>query len=293
MYPAESLSKSKDNIDSVVGGVADMAWLNMGNWTGRFLLSEVVTLPFFNLLSGKINGKTVSAGVVNSHIIQELYDTFPEIQAEYSSMKLLFIHTSDPYFIASTKKPIRNMEDFKGTKIRAYGRYPTEMFKLLGGSPLSLAMPDVYDAASKGVIDAMGTPWAPISTFRLYEVYKYWTNVGTDVSLFSVVMNKDVWNSLPKDIQDSIMSVSGMYGAEFAGDSGWGEEVTSETLALIEKSGYKMGKVELDAGELDRWKQIAGKPLWNLWLSEMQAKNLPGQKIMDALLKLQDKYKLQ
>jgi TRAP-type C4-dicarboxylate transport system substrate-binding protein len=290
MYPAESLAKSMDNIEAIVGGIADMGWLNLGNWTGRFPLTEVKTLPFLCLNSGKLDGKTVSGGSINSRILQELYEKFPEIQAEYKEMKILFLHTSDPFTLFTTKKPVRNMADLSGMKVRAFGKSPTEMWKLLGASPVNMPMPDVYDAGQKGVIDGVGTAWAAGATYKFYEAFRYCHNFGTDTSAFAIAMNKDKWNSIPPDVQNAIMSVSGVKGAQFAGDTGWGVEVMKEYLAAAEKAGKPVELVDLDAGEYGKWQQTAGKPIWDKWLVEMKAKGVDGQKLLDAALELLKKY---
>jgi TRAP-type transport system periplasmic protein len=291
MYPAESLAKSADNIQAVTGGVADMAWLNLGNWTGRFPLTEVMNLPFIGLNSGKIEGRTLSAAGVNSHIIEQIYEETPEIQAEWSTMKVLFIHAGDMVFPGMSKKQVRTVADAKGLKIRISGKYPNLMWQAMGASPLAMPMPEVYDSLQKGVIDAVGLPWSAIITQKLQEVLKNYTDINTDMALFAVVMNKDKWNSLPKDVQDGLMSVSGVTGAEFAGESGWGSDVKDEALAAIKQQGLDIQKVSLDAGEYDKWFALGSKPMWDKWAAEMASKNLPGQAILDKTLALEAKYK--
>jgi len=290
MYAAESLAKSTENVQATIGGVADISWTIMGFYAGRYPLSSVMALPFLSLGSGHVNGKVVSGGLVNSHIIQELYETVPEIQAEWKDLKVLYLNCTDPYLLM-TKKPVKNLSDLSGLKIRELGGYPSDFWKALGASPLLRGMPEIYDAASKGVIDGANLPWSAVATYKFYEVLKYYTEAPTMASPQMVIMNKDTWNSLPKDIQDQIMSVSGIWGAEFAGDTGWGNEVKDLTLDQMQKAGFKMESVPLDAGELDKWKALGGKPIWDKWVAEMNGKGLAGQKVLDATLKLLDKYK--
>jgi TRAP-type C4-dicarboxylate transport system substrate-binding protein len=291
MYPAESLFKAREAFEATRGGVTDINWTIMGYYTGRFPLTSVMALPFLNVASGHINGKLRSGGAVNSHIMQELYETLPEIQAEWKDVKVLMLNCTDPYLIFTAKKPVRNENDLKGLKIRELGGPPSEMWKLLGATPVLLGMPDVYVSASKGVIDGANIPWAAIATFKMYEVFKYWTDVATAASPQMTIMNLDKWNSLPKDVQEQIMSVSGIHGAEFAGDGGWGFEVRDEILASAEKAGRKMEKVALDKGEYEKWVEIAGKPIWNNWVKDMKAKGFDGQKVLDKTLELLKKYK--
>lgn len=206
-------------------------------------------------------------------------------------MKILFLHTSDTHFLITNKKQVRNLDDIKGMKIRVIGKYPTEMWKTLGASPLLLAAPDTYDAAQKGVIDGMAVNWGLIATFRFNEVCKYWTDAGVYTNIFAMAMNKEKWNSLSPDIQQAIMSVSGVGGAEFGGEQSSGAGVKDDVAAAMNKTGKIMQKVDLEVGEYDKWKSIAGKPLWGKWIEEMKSKGLNGQKAYDELLKLIEKYK--
>jgi len=291
MYPGQSLCKAKEVLEATAGGVCDIGWLCMGFYPGRFPLSSVISLPFLNLsTAGKIDGRTLSPGAVNSRIFQELYETFPKIQAEFSGVKVLFLHSSEP-FPLFTNKPVRNMADLKGMKIRSLTGPESEMWKLLGASPILIPIPGVYEAAERGVIDGVSISLSAFLGYRLYEVFDYWIDVGTCVTRFGVIMNLDKWNSLPPDIQKAIMSVSGMYGAEFAGESAWGFEVAEKTIAKVQEEGQTLEKISLEPGEFERWREIAGKPLWDKWVAQMEVKGLPGQKILDETLRLIEKYK--
>lgn len=279
-YPAQSLAKATEMVTAIEGGIADMAWSPLGYFTGRFPLSTVITLPFMALDSAE----------KNSHVLQELYETTPEMQKEFSSVKVLFFHTSSPYFIATSKPPVRNLDDLKGLKLRIMGAYPIKASKLLGLSPLFMPMPGVYEAGEKGVLDGAALPWAATATFNLFEVFHYWTDVDLWIAHFIYMMNLDKWNSLPPDIQKAIMSVSGMNGAGWGGNAAFGPDVQDDTMAKVRQAGQKFERVSLDPGELEKWKKIAGEPIWDEWVREMEKKGLPGQKVFDQARRLMKKY---
>ena len=134
-------------------------------------------------------------------------------------------------------------------------------------------------------------PWAAVATFRLYEVFNYWTDVNTWLATFFVIMNKDKWESLSPDIQKGIMSVSGVAGAEFGGRSGWGPDIYEDVEAKLKQTGKKMERITMDAGELEKWKKLAGEPVWDAWADRMEKKGLPGKKTLGDALKLIEKYK--
>ena len=146
---------------------------------------------------------------------------------------------SSPNLLVS-KKQVRTLEDFKGLKVRVLGGPPTEMAKALGAVPTLIPMPDVYQSLDKGVVDGAAAPWEAVQGFRLYEVAKNYTIAPFYVAYFSVCANKQKWQSLPKDVRDAIMSVSGLPGAKF-----WGKNFfdTAEE-GVIERA--KAGNYELN-----------------------------------------------
>jgi TRAP-type C4-dicarboxylate transport system substrate-binding protein len=140
----------------------------------------------------------------------------------------------------TNKKQIKTMDDFKGLKVRVLGGPPTEMAKALGAVPALIPMPDMYQALDKGVVDAGAVPWEAVHGFRLYEVAKYYTIAPFYVAYFSLCANRQKMESLPKDVRDAIMSVSGLEGSKF-----WGKNFfDSAEGGVIEKA--KAGNYEIN-----------------------------------------------
>lgn len=276
-YPAQSLAAANQNFTAIEGGIADMGWVQLSYHTGRFPLTEVMGLPFIGLPSA----------ADNSVVLQQLYEQTPAIQKHFSTVKVLFLHCTEPYMLL-TKKPVQTMEDLKGMKIRTLGAIPAKMWVSLGAVPLFLTMPETYEAAEKGVISGAHLAWATTSVTRAGEVLPYWTNFGTTIDVFAVLMNLDTWNELPKDVQEQIMSVSGQKGAYFAGDSAWGPGIKDMVYESLEKNGYKFQQVDLLPGELEKMQAAAKDPLWEEWVLGMEKKKLPGREVLNKTLELLD-----
>ena len=109
----------------------------------------------------------------------------------------------------------------KGLKLRGTGRLG-DIVKALGGTPIPIATPDLYDSLKRGVIEGALLPFETLKGFKTGEVQKYVTaswKVGSAYA-FYVVMNKDKWNSLPPDVQKVITDFS----TEFTAKVGSGME---------------------------------------------------------------------
>jgi TRAP-type C4-dicarboxylate transport system substrate-binding protein len=263
VFPSQTLVKGIDMWKGVRTGIADMGWCVQGYWPDQTPLSDSISLPFLPI-------KTAEQG---SEVLWKVYEKFPSMQKEYGEIQPIVLHTTSPNFLLTSKKQVKTLEDVKGLKLRTLGGPPIEMAKALGAVPTLIPMPDVYQSLDKGVVDGAVAPWEAIHGFRLYEVVKYYTMVPMYASYFSVCTNKAKWDSLPKDVRDQIMSVSGLAGAKF-----WGKNFfdTAEQ-GVIERA--KAGNFELNTyvlppDEVARWSKVAGAPLWEEWIKKMESKGL-------------------
>jgi TRAP-type transport system periplasmic protein len=267
IYPSQTLAKAADNWKAVKSGVADICWCDHGQWTDMTPLAEVIILPMIPITSAE----------KGSEVLQKLYEKFPSIQREFDDVKVLFLFTTDPVTLYTTKKQIKTMEDMKGLKIRIGGGPRSEQIRRLGGLPIQLSMPEVYVALDNGVVDGAGTPWEAILSFRFYDIAKYYTLAPLSVSHLSLSMNKAKWNSLPKDIQDQIMSVSGLEGSKAHARATF-DQARDKVVEII-KSGKATGTIyKIPPDELARWTKIAGEPIWQDWVKRMEAKGHPEAK---------------
>lgn len=261
IYPNQTLTKGPDTWNAVKSGVADIGWCFHGYWPDMTPLSDVITLP-------SLPFSTAEKG---SEALWKLYEKMPAVQREYRDVKVLMLWTSNPYILITTKKQVKTVEDLKGMKIRVTGGPPTAQMRALGAVPTLIPMPDNYMALDKGTIDGMGAPWEAIHGFRLYEVVKNYTILPLSAVYFSMSMNKQKWDSLPKDVQNAMMSVSGLEGSKQFG-KGFFDEAEAGVMERIKAGKHTMNRYVVPPAELERFRKVAGEPLWSEWVKTMQAK---------------------
>ena len=188
-------------------GIVDIGWCFQGYWPDQTPLADVISLPCLPI-------KTAEQG---SEVLWKLYEKFPAIQKEFSDVVPLTLWTSHPYFLLTSKKQVKTLEDLKGLKIRVTGGPPTDQMKALGAVPTLMPMPDIYQALDKGVVDGMGAPWEAILASGSMRSRSTIPWSALSAVYFSVCANKQKWESLPKDVRDQIMSVSGLRRREILG----------------------------------------------------------------------------
>ena len=120
-------------------------------------------------------------------------------------VKVLGRWLSNMPFYIWVNNPVSKLSDLRGLKLRGGGICYDPFFKALGITPVQVPPPDVYSALQRHVIDGFGWPMQGVSDYGWTEITKYCIdhpfyhhNNGL------IIMNLDKWNSLPKDIQNSL-----------------------------------------------------------------------------------------
>ncbi|UCE33720.1 MAG: TRAP transporter substrate-binding protein [Deltaproteobacteria bacterium] len=278
-YFGGTLVKGMDAWNAAKTGVADMAWCAMGYWPGMAPLTEIMQLPFVPFKNAQ----------QASGILRKLYTKFPEFQKEYEEVHVLVNYTAGLYRLLTTKKQVKTLEDMKGLKIRALGGPQTDAMKALGAVPTLVPFTETYLAMQKGVLDGTLTPIGACEIFNFHEVGKYMTHVIIATAPFAIIMNKDKWNSLSPDIQKAIDSECGYDACRWLGkhySDALDDAGLKEMDEYAAKTGHRLIDYTLTPEELARWQEVGGKPLWDAWVKRVTAKGLPGQAVLDELLRL-------
>lgn len=100
-----------------------------------------------------------------------------------------------------TKFPVNSLADIKGKKIRIFAKAQADYIAALGGTAVSLPIPDVYSALERGVIDGAITGPEIASGFKYNEVIGYVTDLLLGPGAGYVVVSDKAWRGLPPDIR--------------------------------------------------------------------------------------------
>jgi len=107
--------------------------------------------------------------------------------------------------ITSSVKPIHNVSDLAGLKIRVSpGKIRVDTFTSLGASPTPIALNELYTSLQTHVVDAEENPLLLIEQQKFYEVQKFVSLSNHIWSGYWTLFNQDVWNKIPKDLQSII-----------------------------------------------------------------------------------------
>ena len=186
-FPGGTLLNPVKMYVGVTTGIADIGFSHIGYTRGRFPVTETLDVP---------NG--YPSGYIATQVSNDFYEKYHP--KEWKDVEVLYLTTSPPLVILTGTKKISNLEEMAGVKIRATGQM-AEVIKALGGVPVPLAMPDVYEAMKRGVLEGVTCDLSPLVAWRFVEVVKYITaawQLGTTYTFYFVI-NKRKWNKLSDD----------------------------------------------------------------------------------------------
>ncbi len=195
---------------------------------------------------------------------------------EYKGVKLLGVFTHGPGQMF-TKRPVHNINDVQGLKIRTGGGVAEAVAKALGTSAFVKPAPESYELLKSGVADGVFFPMESIISFKLDTVLEQATLFpgGMYSSAFGFFMNEEKWNKLPKQDQDAIDKISGEWIARHAGQS-W-DEADKKGLEVLKKSGVKI--VNADPAFVAEVKKRSA-PIIEDWVQKASAKGVDAAKIL-------------
>jgi len=163
----------------------------------------------------------------------------------------------DPMHVISTK-PIRKYEDFDGLKINAAAMV-AKPFVDAGAVTVVLPVEEFYMSAKTGIVDAL--IWAGSKesyTNNWHEVYPYFlANAIVGGCQTDWLANKEMWDSLPSDIQDIITYGFSSYCMRTLTYYYQGEPECWEYFTVTKLSPEDMAKIR--ESEMEYWDELGEK----------------------------------
>jgi len=267
-FPGGTLTKAQQCYDGVVESLSDIGFSVLAYTRGRFPLISAVDLPL-----------GYHSGVVATEVINRVYQKFQP--KEFNDVKVMYLHAHGPGLVHTKGKAVRKLEDMQGLKFRAHGTSAL-VVQALGGTPVPKPMPETYEMLQKGVVDGALYPMESNKGWKLGEVTNYMTAAfdSAYTTSFFVVMNKDKWESLPADVQQTIEAIN----AEWAVKHGEAWD-TSDMLGMkyfLSQGGEIIG---LDEKEQARWKKAVA-PIISEYVVDAKKKGIDNaQEVVDYIVK--------
>ena len=272
-FPAEQAGKALQLLDLVKSGAVDMADVSTG-----YISSDKAPLLGVWEIPGAASSACKAAqgirplGAPGGLIYQS--DLAP------NNIRILTYLAYPPYGPAASGKPIRSVDDLKGMKMRSAGGLMERTVGKLGGAPVKLPSPEIFQALQRGTLDTVLFSFLSVKQYDLASVAKYGAtgySLGTPGTL--VVINERKFKSLPADVQKALED------AGLKGEQSWCNYVDNNELKI---------KAELEAKgmQIYTWSAADKAKLDELladvtteWAKSLDQRGKPGTKVLEAFKK--------
>lgn len=164
-----------------------------------------------------------------------------------------------------TKKAIASVDDLEGLKMRAYSPTTSRLAILLKASPTTVQTPEIPQAFSTGIIDAMVTSPATGVSSQAWDFVDHYTDTQAWIPKNMVIVNARAFKRLPNGVQKALLDA-----AAKAESRGWQmarEETAAKTTTLKEKGMM----VATPTDQLKKGLQTIGKTMSEEWAKEADA----------------------
>lgn len=200
IYPAGQLGKGeREMTEGVQQGAIDLLVTSTGPMGGFSPSINILDFPFLFRDYQHVDS------VLDGPIGRRLLDDF-----EKADLKGLAFWENGFRHLTNSKKPVKNVEDAKGLKIRTMeNKVHLAAWKAAGLNPTPMAWGEVFTALQQRVIDGQENPVAVIHSTKLWEAgQKYFSFTAHVYSPALLLMNKRLFESMPKEDQDLFLKTA-------------------------------------------------------------------------------------
>lgn len=255
--------------DALMKGVADMGTVLPAYTPGQFPLLTIAEYPHWWFL-----------GMIGSKVVNEAVANFKP--AELNNVKVLYLYATAPLGLG-TLKPVSTVNDLKGLKVRSTG-ISAALMRALGATPVSMPRSQAYEAMRKGVVDSILSTGETLLGFREFEIVKAFQPWRFYCTIMFQAMSLKTWNSLPREVQNTIEKVSKEYALIEA--VAWDH---SDVMGLDYAKEKGVVINPWTRAELSKVRETTDRVLKE-YVAETKAKGLPAQEFLDEIQGLTEKY---
>lgn len=273
----EALLPGGETLQGVADGRAEMGYIADAYYPAELPLTNVAGLPFLT-----------HSPEAQGHAFADLYEENEDFRAEWENQGVHVLTWAPvPPNVVAIKEEPSSLEDFAGQQVRAIG-YSGPAFEMAGMNPIALSQGEVYEALQRGVLDGTSGGSLDILIDRDYqEVAPHFVDLNSgNYAVTMNVINKNLWDDMPEDIQEIINEVSAEYMDTYIEVLASHEEDACD--ALLEAGGTA---TILPESEIADWQEQASAQVLEQWLSDAESNSAAdAQAFYDSYVELLEQY---
>jgi len=269
-FPSEQLGKAKDMAQLTVAGVADLSYVVPSYSSDKYPLTAVAELP--GLFDTECQGSLAFYKISHNGGILETKEFAP------NQLRPLVTIALPAYQIQlANSRVVKTAKDLEGLKIRTTGGAMDLMMRSIGGVPVRMAAPEIYESLTRGTLDGLIFSYQSSVSYDLGKILKSGTeglNFGT--AIFTYSMGETKWKTLPENVRKALTAAGEQTTREGCKRFEDGEKTATEK---IKSQGMKV--IEFSSEDKKVF-DTAFKNVAEDWVKDINKRGKPGSEVFKA-----------
>lgn len=266
-YSGGALGTVPEHMELTKKGIVDIGNTQVGARPSEFPLWEIERMFLFGPSNHEI-----------SHaVLWQLRDEFPEFEQldRAQNLKWVSIAGWGSYHLISWE-PMTTLADFEGKVIALWGVIMPRWVAPLGAGGQATSAAERYLAMQNKTVDSSMLTVVSDVANKLYEQGDYYTIINTmDAMAGTVHFNLDVWNRLPADLQQMILTAGREASMEYARNILPAEE--EKALQVLKR---ELTMLEMPIEEKRAWEEMLAPTLPRWWAEPREKDGWPAYAIL-------------
>lgn len=234
IYDSGVLGSEKVTYDYTRNGIMEMCVIGTPMWSE----TPVMAIPDFPFVFRNVgHARRSYQGELGDYITED-------IESSQSVQLLSWFPNGARVFTSS--KPLENLEDFKGQKLRMPNNpIHVKLAESLGANVVIMDLGEVFTALEQGVADGQDNPIATVKNEGWYEVQDYILNTNHIIASLELFAGNHFWDELSEEDR-VIFEEAALKASDYAWDL-YEEQLESDVQMMKDK-----GIVVTELTEADR-----------------------------------------
>src|SRR5260221_4045943 len=269
-FPSEQLGKAKDMAQLTAMGVADLSYIVPSYSSDKFPLTAVAELP--GIFDTECQGSLAFYKISHNGGILETREFGPNQLRPLATIALPSYQLQ-----LATSRDVKSAKDIQGLRIRTTGGAMDLMMRSIGGVPVRMAAPEIYESLTRGTLDGVIFSYQSSVSYDFGKIMKSGTeglNFGTAILTYS--MGEAKFKSLPENVRNALVAAGEQTTREGCKRFEDGEKAATEK---IKSQGMKV----IEFGSDDRKVfEAAFKTVAEDWVKDLDKRGKPGTEVFKA-----------
>lgn len=205
LYPNGAIGSETEMVQNARLGSLDMALVGIGNVTPFSKELGILTMPY--VIKNTSDAVTITTGQLGDH--------WNQLAQKQVGVNILGWTYSNFRHLTNSKRPVKNLEDLQGLKVRVpQNPIMLATWKAWGANPIAMAWTETFTALQQQVVDGQDNPYIVNNTMKFYEVQDYVTEVHHQYSLQPLLIGKRTFDKL-SDEEKNILTRAGLEAQQY------------------------------------------------------------------------------